>query len=92
MAETFYTLLTKAGQGALANATTFGGKVNFTKFKVGDIIEKLSTSLLIIHPAENEVRADLSTGKRYKYNKGIGWHELVNTKYQPGFWRLGFPI
>ena len=36
MAETFYTLLTKAGQGAFANATTFGGKVNFTKFKVGD--------------------------------------------------------
>ena len=62
------------------------------KFTIGDILEHLSGIFVVKHPAENEVRADLSTGKRYKYNKGIGWHELVSTKYQPGFWRLGFPI
>ena len=62
------------------------------KVQIGDIITKKAASITVVHPQDNEVRADMSTGKRYKYTKGIQWHELVNTKYQPGYWRLGFPI
>lgn len=67
-------------------------KLGSSVVHVGDIVTKTSDSYAVISPKENEVRSNLSTGKRYKYNKGIGWHELVNTKYQPGYWRLGFPI
>ena len=39
-----------------------------------------------------EIVINEASWKRYKYTKELGWHELIRTKYTPGFWRLGFPL
>lgn len=45
---------------------------------------------VIYTPGETVVTDNLLNGRRYKYLKQIGWHEIIKTKYAPGFWRLGF--
>lgn len=45
---------------------------------------------VLYEAGEPAVVNNLANGRRYKYLKQIGWHEVIKTKYAQGLWRLGF--
>lgn len=61
-------------------------------YEDGDILLKAGASWIVNKPMNGEIRMDTQTKKRYKYTKGTGWGGIVDSKYYPGLWRLGFPL
>lgn len=53
------------------------------------ILEYDGTNYVGRMPEHGEVVQSLE-GRRYKYLKEIGWHEVVKTRYNVGFWRISF--
>lgn len=63
-----------------------------TPYANGTVLERSGSKWNVVSIMTGAICVDTSTKKRYKYTKGIGWHDVVDTKYYPGTWRLGFPL